>query len=153
VATDIAARGLAVKGIDLVINVDMARNADDYTHRIGRTGRAGESGTAISLIVSYEWDLMARVKRHLGADVEQRVIKELEGNFKGPRKIKTSGKAASSKKRIEEKDSKTKKSKIRARDTKNVGKRRQPANPGATFGDGFAPASVKRNKLKPDEDE
>jgi ATP-dependent RNA helicase RhlE len=48
VATDIAARGIDVKGIELVINYDLPENPEDYVHRIGRTGRAGESGKAIS---------------------------------------------------------------------------------------------------------
>ena len=49
VATDIAARGIDVTGIELVINYDLPANAEDYVHRIGRTGRAGAIGTAISL--------------------------------------------------------------------------------------------------------
>ncbi|MFI5384756.1 MAG: DEAD/DEAH box helicase [Fimbriimonadales bacterium] len=49
VATDIAARGIDVKGISLVINYDLPDNPDDYVHRIGRTGRAGETGRAITL--------------------------------------------------------------------------------------------------------
>ena len=48
IATDIAARGIDVKGIELVINYDLPDNAEDYVHRIGRTGRAGHAGTAIS---------------------------------------------------------------------------------------------------------
>lgn len=48
VATDIAARGLDVKDIKYVINVDMPQNIDDYVHRIGRTGRANQKGYAIS---------------------------------------------------------------------------------------------------------
>ncbi|CAL9733290.1 ATP-dependent RNA helicase Dbp2p [Monosporozyma servazzii] len=48
VATDVAARGIDVKGINYVINYDMPGNIEDYVHRIGRTGRAGASGTAIS---------------------------------------------------------------------------------------------------------
>jgi ATP-dependent RNA helicase RhlE len=48
VATDIAARGIDVKGIELVINYDLPDNAEDYVHRIGRTGRAGAAGHAIS---------------------------------------------------------------------------------------------------------
>lgn len=48
VATDIAARGIDVKGIELVINFDLPDNPDDYVHRIGRTGRAGHEGNAIS---------------------------------------------------------------------------------------------------------
>jgi ATP-dependent RNA helicase RhlE len=49
VATDIAARGIDVRGIELVINFDLPDNPDDYVHRIGRTGRAGQAGHAISL--------------------------------------------------------------------------------------------------------
>lgn len=49
VATDIAARGIDVKGIEIVINYDLPDQAEDYVHRIGRTGRAGESGHAISI--------------------------------------------------------------------------------------------------------
>ena len=49
VATDVAARGLDVQGISHVINYDLPRQAEDYVHRIGRTGRAGRSGIAISL--------------------------------------------------------------------------------------------------------
>merc|ERR1712087_594578 len=52
VATDVAARGLDVKTIRLVINFDPANNAEDYVHRIGRTARAGMSGTAVSFLVS-----------------------------------------------------------------------------------------------------
>ncbi|SGZ55545.1 CIC11C00000002612 [Sungouiella intermedia] len=49
VATDVAARGIDVKGITYVINYDMPGNIEDYVHRIGRTGRAGTTGTAVSL--------------------------------------------------------------------------------------------------------
>jgi len=49
-ATDVAARGLDIKGIQLVINYDPANNAEDYVHRIGRTGRAGSKGTAVTLL-------------------------------------------------------------------------------------------------------
>ena len=48
VATDIAARGIDVKGIELVLNYDLPANAEDYVHRIGRTARAGATGHAIS---------------------------------------------------------------------------------------------------------
>lgn len=54
VATDVAARGLDVKTIRLVINFDPANNAEDYVHRIGRTGRAGMTGTAVSLLMPNE---------------------------------------------------------------------------------------------------
>lgn len=48
VATDVAARGLDVAGVPCVINYDLPHNAEDYVHRIGRTGRAGKSGEAIA---------------------------------------------------------------------------------------------------------
>jgi len=50
VATDVAARGLDIPNVALVINYDMPKNIDDYVHRIGRTGRAGRTGTAVTLI-------------------------------------------------------------------------------------------------------
>ncbi|MDO6749393.1 helicase-related protein, partial [Gilvimarinus sp. 1_MG-2023] len=65
VATDVAARGLDVEGMDLVINYDLARKGDEYVHRIGRTGRAGKSGLAISLISPYEWNLKAAIESYI----------------------------------------------------------------------------------------
>ncbi|MFX9038906.1 C-terminal helicase domain-containing protein, partial [Acinetobacter baumannii] len=50
VATDIAARGIDVQGIGLVLNYDVPENPEDYVHRIGRTARAGASGLAITLV-------------------------------------------------------------------------------------------------------
>ena len=50
VATDVAARGIDITGVSHVINFDLPRSAEDYVNRIGRTGRASESGIAISLV-------------------------------------------------------------------------------------------------------
>ncbi|WP_241507424.1 ATP-dependent RNA helicase DbpA [Pseudomonas sp. AFG_SD02_1510_Pfu_092] len=54
VATDVAARGLDIDGLDMVINVELARDAEIHVHRVGRTGRAGEKGIAISLVAPAE---------------------------------------------------------------------------------------------------
>jgi superfamily II DNA/RNA helicase len=48
VTTDLAARGIDIRGLEVVVNYDLPRSADDYVHRIGRTGRAGASGLAVS---------------------------------------------------------------------------------------------------------
>jgi superfamily II DNA/RNA helicase len=50
VSTDLASRGIDIPGLDVVVNYDLPRSADDYVHRIGRTGRAGASGVAVSLV-------------------------------------------------------------------------------------------------------
>ncbi|MCP4077482.1 MAG: DEAD/DEAH box helicase [Gammaproteobacteria bacterium] len=99
IATDIAARGLDVEGMDLVINFEMPRRGELYVHRIGRTGRAGDSGLAISLVIAPEFNLMAGIERYLKHKFERRKIKGLEGFYKGPKKQKASGKAVKKKKK------------------------------------------------------
>ena len=109
VATDIAARGLDIEDMDLVINFEMPRRGDIYVHRIGRTGRAGKEGLAISLITAPEYNLMSGIERYLKQRFERRRIKEIEGNYKGPKKLKASGKAAGAKKKKPEKKTGAKK--------------------------------------------
>jgi len=99
VATDLAARGLDVENIDLVINFEISRSAEDHIHRCGRTGRAGKEGVAISLVSSPEWNLMSSIERYLKTRFERRKITGLEGNYTGPKKLKKSGKAAGKKKK------------------------------------------------------
>ena len=57
IATDIAARGLDVKDIKLVLNYDMPQNLESYVHRIGRTGRAGETGLSISFFTDDDFKM------------------------------------------------------------------------------------------------
>jgi len=63
VATDIASRGIDVKGIELVINFDLPENPEDYVHRIGRTGRAGMSGKAISFCLPDQGSKVREIER------------------------------------------------------------------------------------------
>jgi superfamily II DNA/RNA helicase len=128
IATDLAARGLDIKGINLVINFDVPRNGINYIHRIGRTGRIDELGLTIALVKSTEWNLMSGIERFLKQKFKRRTIKELEGKYKGPKKIKASGKAAGVKKKTEPKKAAAEKVKMRHRDKKNIGKRRVPTN-------------------------
>jgi ATP-independent RNA helicase DbpA len=62
VATDVAARGLDIAGLDAVINLEPAREASSHVHRIGRTGRAGKSGTAFTLFTEREQSSLARIE-------------------------------------------------------------------------------------------
>ncbi|HJW46089.1 MAG TPA: DEAD/DEAH box helicase [Lysobacter sp.] len=70
VATDVAARGLDIPNLPLVINYDLPMVAEDYVHRIGRTGRNGASGEALSLVAPEEGGLLRQVQNMLKASVE-----------------------------------------------------------------------------------
>jgi superfamily II DNA/RNA helicase len=78
VATDVAARGIDVAGITHVINFDLPRQADDYVHRIGRTGRAGAQGVAVSLANHSERGTLRQIERFTGVRIAQHVIAGLE---------------------------------------------------------------------------
>lgn len=74
VATDVAARGLDVSGVSHVINFDLPRFAEDYVHRIGRTGRAGASGIAISFVSPSELSYLERIERFIGKKLPEQNI-------------------------------------------------------------------------------
>lgn len=85
VATDVAARGLDIDDISHVINYDMPRKADIYLHRIGRTGRAGNKGTAISLVEAHDMAVIAKIERYMSEKLPRRVIEELRPKNKEAR--------------------------------------------------------------------
>ncbi len=74
VATDIAARGLDIEQLPHVVNFELPHVPEDYIHRIGRTGRAGLDGEAVSLVCVDEIKLLADIERLLNRDIEQVVI-------------------------------------------------------------------------------
>ena len=74
VATDIAARGLDIDRLPHVVNFDLPQVPEDYVHRIGRTGRAGADGTAVSLVAPDERPLLTAIERMLGRRVASQVI-------------------------------------------------------------------------------
>lgn len=128
IATDVAARGLDILDISHVFNFDLPRTADTYLHRIGRTGRAGKKGIAISLVESHDHLLLGKIERYLQEPLKVRVIDELRPKTKAPgptsgRKPSKKAKEKSAAKRKEKNKEKVK-VKVRHRDSKNVGKRR-----------------------------
>ncbi|HZE61031.1 MAG TPA: DEAD/DEAH box helicase [Burkholderiales bacterium] len=76
VATDVAARGIDVPGINLVVNYDAPRLAEDYVHRIGRTGRAGRAGVAVTFLGRDDRSLVRQIERFTGHKV---ALMEIEG--------------------------------------------------------------------------
>jgi ATP-dependent RNA helicase RhlE len=78
VATDIASRGIDIDTLPHVVNYDMPHVAEDYVHRIGRTGRAGASGEAVSLIGADDRSLLSAVERLINKRVELKVIEGFE---------------------------------------------------------------------------
>lgn len=78
VATDVAARGIDVQSISHVINFDLPNNAEDYVHRIGRTGRAGAQGSAFSFVGNRDNHMIKQIKDFTGQPLEAEVIQGLE---------------------------------------------------------------------------
>jgi superfamily II DNA/RNA helicase len=121
--------------VDVVINFAMARSGDDYVHRIGRTGRAGAKGLAVSLVAPQEWNLMQSIERYLGITLEPRTVPGLESRFKGPAGKKPPAaarkKEQAAKTQDKQKEGKKKRAVPKAQQrhsyTKNIGKRRQPS--------------------------
>ncbi|MGF6568909.1 superfamily II DNA/RNA helicase [Paraburkholderia sp. GAS333] len=86
VATDVAARGIDIPGITHVFNYDLPKFAEDYVHRIGRTGRAGRSGIAVSLVHHAEQGALKRIERFVRTPLPVNVVEGFE-----PRKSAPSG--------------------------------------------------------------
>ena len=87
VATDVAARGIHVDGISHVINFDLPEQAEDYVHRIGRTGRAGKKGTAISFVCEFGAFNLPEIEKY--AEMEVKSIQPEEECFILPERVKS----------------------------------------------------------------
>ncbi len=78
VATDIAARGLDIAGVSHVINYDVPENAEDYVHRIGRTGRALASGDAFTLVTEDDVRNARSIERYIGAEIKREQLEDFD---------------------------------------------------------------------------
>lgn len=85
VATDVAARGLDIRGITHVINFDLPMSPEDYIHRIGRTGRGGSEGIAVSLVNNADWGKLGGIERLIGRKLERDEVPGMEARSPEPR--------------------------------------------------------------------
>ncbi len=74
VATDIAARGLDIDDVDIVVNFELPRDPEDYVHRIGRTARAGRKGKAVTFIGRRDFSLLGRIERFIGTRMQREKV-------------------------------------------------------------------------------
>jgi ATP-dependent RNA helicase RhlE len=98
VATDVAARGLDIEALPVVVNFEIPYDPEDYVHRIGRTGRAGMEGVAISLVSLDEEDQLKAINRLLKRDLPVRQVRGFEvtpGARAARRGVRVGGRAAS----------------------------------------------------------
>jgi superfamily II DNA/RNA helicase len=103
VASDVAARGLDVKGVSHVFNFDVPWQPDDYVHRIGRTGRAGAKGVAITLATREDRENVASIEKLTGTKIERLSAKSENAETPAPKPEKTQVRAARSEKPRREK--------------------------------------------------
>jgi len=122
VASDVAARGLDIKGVSHVFNFDVPWQPDDYIHRIGRTGRAGKAGTAITLATKDDRETVAAIEKLMGSP-----IPELEGEKKPKEGKVAAEKPARKAKRAETEDPKSGRAAAAAKDEGKPATRRKAA--------------------------
>lgn len=139
VCSDVAARGLDISNVSHVINFDVPVNAEDYIHRIGRTGRAGKEGHAYTLATPADGKLLAAIENLVSKQIPPLHLEELaelevgmeadddEGRGKGKRKrqAKSSGRKKSPKKDASQKKDDTKKAKPDSKPSKSKSRRDQ----------------------------
>ncbi len=85
VATDIAARGIDIPQLEMVINYDLPEHTDDFTHRVGRTGRAGHKGQVISFLTTLDYNTFSKIEKNLKLNIKRDIYPAFELTDKQPR--------------------------------------------------------------------
>ncbi len=98
VATDIAARGIDIQELPLVINYELPETTDEFTHRVGRTGRANHKGNVITLLTVKDYNAFTKIERHLKLSIKRSVEDEFELKDRQPRQRQQQKKSLSAKK-------------------------------------------------------
>lgn len=98
IATDIAARGIDIPELPLVINYDLPNETDSFTHRVGRTGRANHKGAVVTLITIEDYNAFTTIEKHLKLNVKREIMEGFEITDKQPRQARPRKKSLSEKK-------------------------------------------------------
>ncbi|MEA1914729.1 MAG: DEAD/DEAH box helicase [Campylobacterota bacterium] len=98
IATDVAARGIDIKELPLVINYELPETTDDFTHRVGRTGRANNHGEVITFLTTADYNRFTKIERHLRLSIKREVIEGFELKDRQPRQRQQVKKSLSEKK-------------------------------------------------------
>ena len=98
IATDIAARGIDIPELPLVINYDLPEETDSFTHRVGRTGRANHKGTVVTLLTIHDYNAFTTIEKHLKLNVKRELMEGFEITDKQPRQARPRKKSLSEKK-------------------------------------------------------
>jgi len=98
IATDIAARGIDIPELPLVINYDLPEETDSFTHRVGRTGRANHKGGVITLLTINDYNAFSTIEKHLKLNVKREIMDGFEITDKQPRQARPRKKSLSEKK-------------------------------------------------------
>ncbi|OSI35926.1 DEAD/DEAH box helicase, partial [Neisseria dumasiana] len=135
VATDVAARGLDIAELPFVINYELPTQPEDYVHRIGRTGRAGADGVAISLMDEQEQKMFEAIKELTGSTIEVERIEGFEPSWWGNPAETVAAPAASTRSRRERSErSERPPREARQRDSRNERQAERATDPGAACG-------------------
>ncbi len=98
IATDIAARGIDIPQLPLVINYDLPQQTDDFTHRVGRTGRANHKGQVITLLTVDDYNAFTTIEKHLKLNIKREIMDGFEITDKQPRQARPRKKSLREKK-------------------------------------------------------
>jgi len=125
VATDIAARGIDIPELPLVINYDLPEHTDDFTHRVGRTGRANHKGQVITLLTIHDYNAFSTIEKHLKLNVKREIMEGFEITDKQPRQARPRKKSLREKKGYVDYDKKRKFTYAAQKKKKQEGKKKK----------------------------
>ncbi len=140
ITTDLASRGLDLSNVSLVINFDLPKFTDEYVHRVGRTGRAGNTGKAISFVGPKDWRSFEALEKYFQKPLSPTNMEGLEASFTGLQPIK-----------VKPQTPKSKNQSVKAAKTKSSMKGKKRVMPAQNVDMGHAPI-LKRKRVETDID-